>query len=283
MKLAQDFGLSIKRASGLVQIQRSSFYYKVRINRDDSGVIHRMKSLIDAYKSIGLPMLHDILRREGLVVNHKRTERIYRQQGLAISLRPRRKRSAATRLVLPAATSPNERWSMDFMQGVLWHGWRFRMLTVVDQFTKECPVIEVDTSINGLRVSRVMEWLSMTRGLPESITVDNGPEFAGMILDRWAYAKNVKLNFIRPGKPVENAFIESFNGRIRQECLNQHYFLDLEEARKTIEQWRIRYNDFRPHRSLNGMTPEGFAQQWLAKNNTQNTPKLSHEPVQTTG
>ena len=283
MKLAQDFGLSIKRASGLVQIQRSSFYYKVRINRDDSGVIHRMKSLIDTHKSIGLPMLHDILRREGLVVNHKRTERIYRQQGLAISLRPRRKRSAATRLVLPAATSPNERWSMDFMQGVLWHGRRFRMLTVVDQFTKECPVIEVDTSINGLRVSRVMEWLSMTRGLPESITVDNGPEFAGMILDRWAYAKNVKLNFIRPGKPVENAFIESFNGRIRQECLNQHYFLDLEEARKTIEQWRIRYNDFRPHRSLNGMTPECFAQQWLAKNNTKNTPKLSHESVQTTG
>lgn len=283
MKLAQDFGLSIQRAARLVALQRSSFYYKVRINRDDSGVISRMKSLIDAHKSIGLPMLHDILRRESLVVNHKRTERIYRQQGLAISLRPRRKRAAATRLVLPAATRPNERWSMDFMQGVLWHGRRFRMLTVVDQFTKECPAIEVDTSLNGLRVSRVLEWLSLTRGLPESITVDNGPEFAGMILDRWAYAKNVKLNFIRPGKPVENAFIESFNGRIRQECLNQHYFLDLEEARKTVEQWRMRYNDFRPHRSLNGMTPEAFAQQWQAENNIKNTQKLSQERVQTTG
>ena len=175
---------------------------------------------------------------------------------------------------------PNERWSMDFMQGVLWGGRRFRMLTVVDQFTKECPVIEVDTSLNGLRVSRVLDWLSITRGLPESITVDNGPEFAGMALDRWAYAKNVKLAFIRPGKPVENAFIESFNGRLRQECLNPHHFLDLEEARKTVEQWRMRDNDFRPHRSLNGMTPEAFTQQWPANNSTQ---KLSQEPVQTTG
>ena len=283
MKLVEDFGLSIQRAAGLAQLRRSSFYYRPRARRDDAPVISRIKALIDAQKSIGLPMLHDILRREGLVVNHKRTERIYRQQGLAISLRPRRKRAAATRLVLPAASRPNERWSMDFMQGVLWGGRRFRMLTVVDQFTKECPVIEVDTSLNGLRVSRVLEWLSMTRVLPESITVDNGPEFAGMTLDRWAYTKDVKLAFIRPGKPVENAFIESFNGRLRQEGLNQHHFLDLEEARKTIEQWRMRDNDFRPHRALNGMTPEGFAQQWRANNTTNNTPKLSHESVQTTG
>ena len=283
MKLVEDFGLSIQRAAGLAQLQRSSFYYRSRATRDDSKVIGRIKALIGAQQAIGLPMLHDILRREGLVVNHKRTERIYRQQGLAIQLRPHRKRAAATRLVLPVASRPNERWSMDFMQGVLWGGRRFRMLTVVDQFTRECPVIEVDTSLNGLRVSRVLEWLSMTRALPESITVDNGPEFAGMALDRWAYTKDVKLAFIRPGKPVENAFIESFNGRLRQECLNQHRFLDLEEARKTIEQWRIRYNDFRPHRSLNGMTPEGVTQQWLDNNTTKNTPKLSRESVQTTG
>jgi putative transposase len=283
VKLVEDFGLSIQRATGLAQLQRSSFYYRSRTTRDDSKVIGRIKALIDAHKSIGLPMLHDILRREGLVVNHKRTERIYRQQGLAITLRRRRKRAAATRIVLPAACRPNERWSMDFMQGALWGGRRFRMLTVVDQFTKECPVIEVDTSLNGLRVARVLEWLAMTRGLPASITVDNGPEFAGMAVDRWAYVKQVQLAFIRPGKPVENAFIESFNGRLRQECLNQHHFLDLEEARTTIEQWRLRYNDFRPHRSLNGMTPEGFTKQWRAKNNVNSTQKLSQEPVQTTG
>ena len=157
------------------------------------------------------------------------------------------------------------------------------MLTVIDQFTKECPAIEVDTSLTGFRVSRVLEWLVMTRGLPGSITVDNGPEFAGMALDRWAYTKGVMLDFIRPGKPVENAFIESFNGRLRQECLNQHHFLDLEEARKTIEEWRVNYNSFRPHRTLDGMTPEEFAGQWQVKNNNQNTQKLSLKPVRLEG
>ena len=140
-----------------------------------------MKQLIDKHKSIGLPMLHEILHREGLVKNHKRTGRIYKEQGLAIKLRKRSKRADGTRLVLQIASRPNERWAMDFVQCALWSGRRFRMLTVVDQFTKEWPVIEVDTSINGLRVSRVLEWLSMTRDLPESITVDNGPEFAGLI------------------------------------------------------------------------------------------------------
>jgi putative transposase len=242
-----------------------------------------MKELIEKNRSIGLPMLHDILHREKLVENHKRTERIYKEQGLAIKLRKSKKRAAGTRLVLPTATRPNERWSMDFIQGVLWGGRRFRMLTVVDQFTKECPVIEVDTSITGFRVSRVLEWLSMTRGLPQFITVDNGPEFAGMALDRWAYTKGVKLDFIRPGKPVENAFIESFNGRLRQECLNQHHFLDLEEARKTIEEWRMNYNDFRPHRSLDGLTPEAFATKWQDKNNDQNPGKRPLETVRLEG
>lgn len=251
-------------------MRRASFYYKPNVVRDDSKIITRMRQLVETNRSIGLPMLHVILKREGLVKNHKRTERVYREEGLAIRLRKRKKRAGATRLTLPVASRPNERWSMDFMQAVLWGGRRFRMLCVVDQFTKECPVIEVDTSITGFRVSRVLEWLSMTRGLPEAITVDNGPEFAGMALDRWAYTKHVKLDFIRPGKPVENAFIESFNGRLRQECLNQHHFLDLEEARKTIEEWRLRYNAFRPHRALDGMTPECFARQWQDKNDNQN-------------
>jgi putative transposase len=268
-RLCESFGLSVRRATGLVCLRRASYYYKPKTARDDSNVVHRMRQLVETNRSIGLPMLHVILRREGLVRNHKRTERIYQEQGLAIKLRRRKKRASATRLKLPEASRPNERWSMDFMQAVLWNGRRFRMLCVVDQFTKECPVIEVDTSITGLRVSRVLEWLQVTRGLPEAITVDNGPEFAGMTLDRWAYTKHVKLDFIRPGKPVENAFIESFNGRLRQECLNQHHFLDLEEARRVIEEWRLRYNSFRPHRALRGMTPERFASQWQDKNNNQ--------------
>lgn len=269
-RLCESFGLSVKRATNLVSLRRASYYYKPASARDDSRIIMRMRQLVETNRSIGLPMLHVILKREGLVRNHKRTERIYREEGLAIRLRKSRKRASATRLALPAASRPNERWSMDFMQAVLWGGRRFRMLCVVDQFTKECPLIEVDTSITGFRVSRVLEWLSLTRGLPETITVDNGPEFAGMALDRWAYTKNVKLDFIRPGKPVENAFIESFNGRLRQECLNQHHFLDLEEARKTIEEWRLRYNEFRPHRALDGMTPECFARQWQDKNDNPN-------------
>ena len=282
-RLCESFGLSVQRALKLVELQRSSFYYKPKTLRDDSKVIERMKSLVEKHKNMGLMMMHDILKREGLVINRKRTWRIYQEQGLSLKVRKRPKRTSVVRLKLPEATRPNERWSMDFVQGVLWQGRRIRMLTVVDQFTKECPVIEVDTSLNGLRVSRVLECLSMTRGLPESITVDNGPEFAGMTLDRWAYTRSVKLNFIRPGKPVENAFIESFNGRLRQECLNQHHFLDMEEARRTIEEWRVNYNDFRPHRSLDGMTPEAFTRQWQTENNNQNTQKLSLEPVQFKG
>ena len=280
-KLVESFGLSKVRACGLADLARSTFHYKP--TKDDKGdqlIVERMRTLVEKNKSMGLPMMHDILRREGLVINHKRTERIYKEQELSLKIRKRTKRASTTRLILPKAAYPNQRWSMDFMQGVLWHGRRFRLLTVVDNFTKECPVIEVDTSLSGLRVSRVLEWLSMTRGLPETITVDNGPEFAGMALDRWAYTKKVKLDFIRPGKPVENAFIESFNGRVRQECLNQHYFVDLEEARKTIEEWRLNYNSFRPHRSHDGLTPDEFARQWQDKNNNLNTQKLYSQTVQ---
>ena len=283
MKLAQDFGLSIQRAAHLAQLARSSFYYQPQPRRDEAPIIARMQALIDAQRSIGLPMLHDILRREGLVRNHKRTARIYRAQGLTLQLRRRRKRAALTRRMLPAATRPNERWSMDFMQETLWQGRRFRLLTIVDQFTKECPVIAVDTSLNGGRVARVLDELALTRGLPTAITVDNGPEFAGRMLDRWAYTHGVRLDFIRPGKPVENAFIESFNGRLRQECLNQHYFLDLAEARRMIEAWRLRYNDVRPHRTLAGLTPEAFARQWQEANSNPTTPELSQQPVQCTG
>jgi putative transposase len=243
----------------------------------------RMKELIEKHRSWGCPTVHEVLKRERLVENHKRTERIYKEQGLSLKIRKRKKRASTTRLELPQATRPDQRWSMDFIQGVLWGGRRFRMLTVVDNFTKECPVIEIDTSITGLRVSRVLEWLSLTRGKPAYITVDNGPEFAGIVLDRWAYKNQVKLDFIRPGKPVENAFIESFNGRLRHECLNQHYFSSLDEAKQTIEEWRVHYNEFRPHSSLGGLTPEAFALKWQEKNNNQNHQKLYFEPVQLKG
>lgn len=226
-----------------------------------------MKELIEVQNTMGCEMMHEILRREGLVRNHKRTERIYREQGFSLKVRKRKRRIVQVRLDLPKAQRPNHRWSMDFMQGVLWTGRRFRMLCVLDQYTKECLAIEVDFSLNGIRVARVLEWLLIIRQRPEAITVDNGPEFAGIALDRWAYKNQIKLDFIRPGKPVENAYIESFNGKVRHECLNQHYFKTLEEARIRIADWRVRYNEFRPHQTLGGKTPMEFATRWQDKNN----------------
>jgi putative transposase len=200
-----------------------------------------------------------VLRREGFLINHKRTERIYRSEKLSLRIRRRKKFAAVIRTPLPEAVRTNQIWAMDFVSDSLWTGRRFRSLTMVDTFTKESLGIEVDTSLTGQRVVRVLERLSQMRGLPEYIRVDNGPEFISKALDEWAYRNNVKLDFIRPGKPTENAYIESFNGRFRDECLNENYFIDLNSARETIEKWRIEYNTYRPHSSLNDLTPEAFA------------------------
>jgi len=232
-----------------------------------------MKELIAKHKSWGLPMLYDILYREKLVINHKRTERIYKENSLTLKLRKRHKRASAIRLELAQPSRPNEHWAMDFVSDGLWNGRKFKVLTVLDIFTKERLAIEVDTSINGERVTRVLDWLILTRGCPDVITTDNGPEFSGIALDRWAYNNNVQLDFIKPGKPIQNAFIESFNGRLRHECLNQHYFVTLEEAKKIIKDWKEEYNTFRPHGSLNGMTPEEFKKAWKEQKQQQKTPE----------
>jgi putative transposase len=200
-----------------------------------------------------------MLKRENIVVNHKRTERIYREEGLALRRKRRRKGAAGIRVVMTSAIRPNEHWSVDFVSDSIVTGRRFRALTIVDDYSRECPAIEVDTSLGGARVVSVLERLSETRGLPEAITIDNGPEFTGKVLDEWAYRKGVKLNFIRPGKPIENAYAESFNGRLRDECLNTNWFLNLKHARNIIEDWRKDYNQVRPHSSLKNMTPMEYA------------------------
>jgi putative transposase len=192
------------------------------------------------------------------VVNHKRTERIYREEGLSLGKRRRKKMAAIARVILPAPVRPNERWSMDFVTDSIVTGRRFRALVIIDDYSRECPVIEVDTSLGGRRVVQVLEQLSESRELPDVITIDNGPEFAGKALDEWAYRRGVKLNFIRPGKPVENAYAESFIGRLRDECLNENWFISLKNARDIIESWRIDYNEGRPHSSLGGLTPREF-------------------------
>jgi putative transposase len=164
---------------------------------------------------------------------------------------------------------------MDFVQDVLWSGRKFRTLTVVDTYTRQSLVIECDTSLPSARVIRVLDRLEDLHGLPDSIRVDNGPEFISKAMDEWAYRRGVKLDFIRPGKPVENAHIESFNGRFRDECLDQHYFLDMQEAKETIEAWRDEYNTFRPHSSLGYKTPEEYLKQWEQEQLNQNTQELS--------
>lgn len=203
-----------------------------------------------------------LLRREGFTDNHKRIERVYREEGLQVKQRKRKRtcRSARARKV-DCPTQVNERWSMDFVHDYLEGGRRLRCLTIVDDFTRECPHIEVATSISGDRVARVLDYLAWARGLPEEIVVDNGPEFTGLAMDQWAHQHGVALHFIEPGKPMQNAYIESFNGSFRDECLNEHWFPDLADARKKIEDWRVKYNTFRPHSSLGQMTPEEFAEQ----------------------
>ena len=274
--MVRTLGLKKAKASKVSKMARSGHYYRFKLKDRESGIVSRMKELIEQQNTIGCEMMHEVLKREGLVRNHKRMERIYREQGFSLKIRKRKRRISQIRLQLPQATRSNHRWSMDFMQVALSGGRRFRLLCVIDQFTKECILIVADFSISGTRVARELDWLLLTRGKPEAITVDNGPEFAGKVLDRWAYTNQVKLDFIRPGKPVENAYIESFNGKVRHECLNQHWFQDLREAKTIIEDWRVDYNRERPHSSLKNLAPEEFKQAWENENNN---PKLSLQLV----
>lgn len=254
-----------------MNLWRSTYGYKPK-TEDNKALRDRLRELAEKRRRFGCPRLHVLLKREGFVINHKRTERLYREEGLSLRLKKRKRRPAGVRMKLPLPSKPNERWSMDFVHDILSDGRRFRALTIVDDFSRECPTIEVDTSIGGLRVTRVLDRISEVRGIPESITVDNGPEFAGKMLDEWAYRKGVKLNFIQPGKPVQNAYIESFNGRLRDECLNESWFKTLDEARTIIEDWRIDYNRIRPHSSLDDLSPEEYAQIYKTKTlNTQET------------
>ena len=255
----EGIGLSERRACLLSGVSPSVYRYEAKRGNDDE-LRTRMRELAGERKRFGSPRLHIMLKREGLVVNHKRTERIYRKEGLGLRRKRRRKGTAGARVIIPVPERPNQKWSMDFVSDSTVTGRRFRALTIVDDYSRECPAIEVDTSLGGLRVVGVLERLAETRGLPEVITVDNGPEFAGKALDEWAYRRGVKLNFIRPGKPVENAFAESFNGRLRDECLNINWFMSVRHVREVIESWRQDYNEVRPHSSLEGRSPKEYAE-----------------------
>lgn len=203
--------------------------------------------------------------------NHKRTERIYREKNLSLRLRQRKKRPSHLRLVHPGPSGPDEYWGLDFVSDALMNGRRIRMLTIVDLWDRSSPALEMDVSLPGQRVVRVLEKLRLQGRLPSRLRTDNGPEFTGKALDAWAQEHSVQLEFIRPGKPMDNGHIESFNGRLRDECLNQNTFLSLADARDTIERWRQDYNRQRPHSSLNWMTPEEFRRKNQPCNTTGNT------------
>lgn len=224
----------------------------------DAAVRQRLRELAAEYMRYGYRRLTVLLRREGLIINRKRVYRLYREERLAARVRKRRRVHIGAPVVgAPAAA--NERWSIDFVQDCLASGRVIRALTIVDDCTRECPGIEVDTSISGYRVTRVLERIGTERRLPKEIVLDNGPEFRSRALTSWCEQRGIRLHFIEKGKPVQNAYVESFNGRLRDECLNANWFVSLPDARRIIERWRQEYNGARPHSSLGYLPPTEFA------------------------
>jgi putative transposase len=256
--LIEEHRMSERRACRLVNLSRSTQRYRVRQQRDD-GLRQRLSEWARQRQSFGYRRLTALLQREGRLANHKRVYRLDRDLGLSLRTKRRRRVRAVS---LPAKAQPfrpNQHWAMDFVSDSLANGQKFRAFTLVDPYTRECPALEVDTSLPSLRVIRVLERLAQQRGLPEEITCDNGPEFVSRRLQAWCAQKGVLLRYIAPGKPMQNGHAESFNGRLREECLNTNWFLNMADARRTIESWRRDYNEQRPHSALAYRTPYEFA------------------------
>jgi putative transposase len=258
------FQVSCLRACRLAQFSRAAWYRRSHA-KDQSALRLRIRDLAHARPRFGSLRIWVLLRREGWPVNRKRVRRLYRLEGLQLRMRVRwRKHIALHRGPAPIPNGPTERWSMDFVHDTLADGRPFRVLTVVDNWSRQSPVLEAGVRMSGEIVGQVLDRaLNGTQG-PHSITVDHGTEFQSRALEDWAYRRSVQLDFIRPGKPVENAFIESFNGRLRDECLNVHQFSSLTEAQHIIEVWRLDYNQRRPHSSLGHLTPNEFVAQCQA-------------------
>lgn len=255
----QHFGLSQRRACRLVGSARATVRYQSR-QQTDEALRRRLRDLAAQRPRFGYRRLHVLLRREGIVVNHKRIERLYREEGLAVRQRTRKSLTRVRRGRPAAPQRANEQWAIDFLQDALASGRTIRLLSVLDVFTREALALEVDTSLPGSRVVRVLERLGSERPLPTQLVLDNGPELISRVLEQWAHQHAVDLHFIDPGKPIQNAHGESFHGRVRDECLNEHCFLGLGDARRIVEAWRQDYNHQRPHSALGYQTPAAFAQ-----------------------
>jgi len=246
-------------------LAQSTLYYRVIKMRDDGNLKTMITEICQKKVRYGRPRVVWYLREvQGMNDNHKRIGRVYRELGLQIGNRRKsRPKRTGLRLVLEKPAQPNEIWAMDFVSDQLATGRRFRCLTMTDLYTHESPVLEVDVSLTGLRVSQVLDRLKQSRGLPKMIICDNGTEFTSRAMDQWAFANRVDLKFIQPGKPNQNAYCESFNARLRDECLSIQWFSSLAEAKDNIEIWRREFNEQRPHSSLKYKTPKQFADEYL--------------------
>ena len=253
------YGVSERRACRVIAAPRATHRYQ-SVADDQAPLRNRMKEIASVHVTWGYQRIWIKLRREGWLVNRKRVYRLYKEEGLCVGRhKPRRHKSSVTRPELTKATHANESWSMDFMADQLFDGRRFRLLTIVDDFTRESLAIEVGQRLNGDDVARVLDRIKGTRGvLPRKIRVDNGTEFTSKRLDQWAYLNGVRLAFSRPGRPTDNGLIEAFNGRCRAECLNENWFLSLADAKEKVRAWRLHYNTDRPHSALGNLAPEEF-------------------------
>lgn len=252
---------------------RASLQYQSR--RDPQEALRiRLRELAASRVRFGYRRLTVLLRRDGWRVNAKRIYRLYTEEGLTVRTKYRTKAAGRARVPHPVATAPNQRWSMDFMSERVADGRWFRILTAIDQFTRECLCLLADQSLTGDKVTQALEPVVAQRGAPRAITVDNGSEFASRAMDAWAYRHGIQLDFIRPGKPVENGFIESFNGRLRDECLNVEVFFTLTDVREKLARWQADYNRLRPHSALKDQAPACFAAEWLTTTMSQTSPEL---------
>jgi putative transposase len=254
----QAHRLSQRRVSRLIPIERMTLRYEHHRDRQEPLRV-RLRELAGSRVRYGYRRLTVLLKREGWEVNAKRIYRLYTEEGLIVRTQKRKERAQRQRIAQGLATRPNQRWSMDFVAQRLADGRWIRVLTVVDQFTRECLVLFADNALSGEKVATTLDKVVALRDGPQSITVDNGTEFASKAMDHWAYKNEVHLDFIRPGRPVENGYIESFNGKLRDECLNVEVFFTLADARQKLDCWRQDYNHYRPHSALADRTPAEFA------------------------
>lgn len=256
--LRSVYGMSERRACRVLGVDRASVRYQAT-RPDDGALRDRLKALAQERRRFGYRRLHVMLRREGHAVNRKRVQRIYREEKLMVRRRGGRKRAMGTRRPLEVPLVANQRWSLDFVSDQMTDGRRFRILTVIDNCTRECLGLVADTSLSGRRVARELDTIILRRGRPETIISDNGTEYTSNAILAWADDTGVSWHYIAPGKPQQNGFNESFNGRLRDELLNETLFRSLPHARIVLEAWRRDYNETRPHSKLGWLTPTAYA------------------------